>query len=196
MKNFILGVFVGSLLLILGAMAYLRLGFAEVRADLPPSKFETQFMRASVHASVHRKAREATNPVTASDESLVAGGKLYANNCAGCHGNLGGSEDTGESLFPPIPNSRRSARPTPRPRFSGFPNTVSDERVCSPMENGSATRTCGPWRGSSSEFVSCRPRFKPRLHRRKNPQNSRRIVCGKLGPDLQGLLLDKEGGEA
>jgi len=103
MKNFILGVLVGSLLLILGAMAYLRLGFAEVRADLPPSKFETQFMRASVHASVRRKAREATNPVTVSDESLVAGGKLYANNCAGCHGNLGSSEDIGDSLFPPIP---------------------------------------------------------------------------------------------
>src|SRR5262249_45834189 len=103
MKNFILGLFVGALLLILGAMAYLRLGLAEVRADLPPSKFETQFITASVHASVRRKAPEASNPVRLSDENLVAGGKLYASNCAGCHGNLGSSEDTGDSLFPPIP---------------------------------------------------------------------------------------------
>jgi mono/diheme cytochrome c family protein len=103
MKNFILGVLVGSLLLILGVMAYLRLGLAEVRADLPPSKFETQFMRASVHASVRRKAPEATNPVSVSDENLIAGGKLYANNCAGCHGNLESAEDIGGSLFPPIP---------------------------------------------------------------------------------------------
>src|SRR4030095_4425830 len=103
MKNFILGVLVGSLLLILGVMAYLRLGLAEVRADLPPPKFETQFMRASVHASVRRKAPEATNPVSVSDENMIAGGKLYANNCAGCHGNLESAEDIGGSLFPPIP---------------------------------------------------------------------------------------------
>jgi len=103
MKNFILGVLVGALLLILGTVAYLRLGLAEVRADLPPSKFETQFMTASVHAAVRRKAPEATNPVPFSDDNLIAGGKLYANNCAGCHGNIGSSEDIGDSLFPPIP---------------------------------------------------------------------------------------------
>ena len=103
MKNFILGVLVGALLLVLGVMAYLRLGFAEIRADSPPSKFETKFMTASMHASVRRKAPEATNPIAVSDENLIAGGKLYANNCAGCHGNLGSSEDTGDSLFPPIP---------------------------------------------------------------------------------------------
>jgi mono/diheme cytochrome c family protein len=103
MKNFILGVFAGVLFFVLGAMAYLQLGLAEVRADLPPSKFETRFMTASVHASVRRQAPEATNPVPLSDENLVGGGKLYANNCAGCHGNLGGSEDIGDSLFPPIP---------------------------------------------------------------------------------------------
>jgi mono/diheme cytochrome c family protein len=103
MKSFILGVFVGSLLLVLGVMAYLRLGLAEVRADLPPSKFETQFMTASVHASVRRQAPEAANPISITDENLIAGGKLYANNCAGCHGGLGSAEDIGGSLFPPIP---------------------------------------------------------------------------------------------
>jgi len=103
MKNFILGVFVGSLLLILGTLAYFRLGLAEVRADLPPSGFETRFMTAAVGASVRRRAPEAANPVPVSDENLVAGGKLYANNCAGCHGNLKSPEDSGDSLYPPIP---------------------------------------------------------------------------------------------
>lgn len=103
MKNFMLGLLVGWLLLVLGAMAYLRLGLAEVRADWPPSKFETRFMAASVHASVRRRAPEAVNPVPISDDNLIAGGKLYANNCAGCHGNLGSAEDSGDSLFPPIP---------------------------------------------------------------------------------------------
>lgn len=103
MKNFILGVFVGALLLILATMAYLRLGLAEVRADLPPSEFETRFMTAAVRASVRREAPAAANPVAASDDNLVAGGKLYANSCAGCHGNPGSPEDSGDSLFPPIP---------------------------------------------------------------------------------------------
>lgn len=103
MKSFFLGMLVGALLLVLAAMTYLRMGLAEVRADLPPSKFEMRFMTAAVHASVRRQAPAATNPIPASDENLIAGGKLYANNCSGCHGGIGGSEDTGDSLFPPIP---------------------------------------------------------------------------------------------
>jgi len=51
MKNFLLGVVAGSALLILGIMLYLRLGLAEVRADLPPSPLETKILTAAVHAS-------------------------------------------------------------------------------------------------------------------------------------------------
>jgi len=103
MKNFLLGVVTGALLLVLGGMAYLRLGFQEVRGDLGPSSFESRFMTASVHASVRRQAQEMPNPVPPTDENLIAGGKLYNGGCSGCHGTSASPDDNGDSLFPPVP---------------------------------------------------------------------------------------------
>ena len=76
MKTFLFGTITGAVLLALGAMLYLRLGFAEVRADLAPSEWETRLMTAAVRASVQREAPEVPNPVTPTDENLIAGGKM------------------------------------------------------------------------------------------------------------------------
>jgi len=103
MKSFVLGVMTGAVLLVVAGMAYLRLGFAEVRGDVAPSSFEMRFMGASVHASVRRRAPEMPNPVAPTDENLIAGGKLYSGGCSGCHGKAGSAEDDGDSLFPPVP---------------------------------------------------------------------------------------------
>ena len=102
MKNFLLGVLFASLVLVVGGLAYLRLGYAEVRADIPPGRWETAMMFSSVHASVRRRAPELPNPVSPTDENLIAGGKIYRNECAGCHGTPG-KPDSGNSLYPPIP---------------------------------------------------------------------------------------------
>ena len=103
MKTFLLGIITGFVLLTLGAMLYLRLGFAEVRADVAPSGWETHLMTAAVRASVQREAQEVRNPVAPTDENLIAGGKMFMNNCAGCHGGIDGAEDNSGTLFPPIP---------------------------------------------------------------------------------------------
>jgi mono/diheme cytochrome c family protein len=103
MKNFLFGVATGTLLFILCGYAYLALGFAEVRGDLSPSSFETRLMTRAVHASVRREAPELPNPVPPTDENLIAGGKLFKGGCAGCHGELQGKGDDGDSLFPPVP---------------------------------------------------------------------------------------------
>lgn len=104
MKNFLLGVFSTMAVLIFGAIAYLLLGFAEVRGDLPPSRLETSLMTAAVHASVLRSAPELPNPIPLTDENLIAGGKLYFNNCSGCHGPASKPENEAtDTLFPPIP---------------------------------------------------------------------------------------------
>ena len=102
MKNFLLGVLFASLVLVVGGLAYLRLGYAEVRADIPPGSRETALLFSSVHASVRRRAPELPNPVSPTDENLIAGGKIYRNECAGCHGTPG-KPDSGNSLYPPIP---------------------------------------------------------------------------------------------
>jgi thiosulfate dehydrogenase len=101
-RNFLSGVVLTLFVIILGTFAYLRLGFAEVRADLPPSPWEKSLMFSAVHASVRRHAPEIPNPVAPTDENLIAGGKIYLNECAGCHGTPG-KRDFGDVLYPPIP---------------------------------------------------------------------------------------------
>src|SRR6266404_9314646 len=103
MKNFLLGVLFTLLAIVLGSLAYLRLGFAEVAADIPPSRWERALMFGSVHASVRRRAPEMPNPVPPTDENLIAGGKVYLDGCAGCHGTPGKPDTSTDSLYPPVP---------------------------------------------------------------------------------------------
>ena len=103
MRNFVLGAICGVTLLILGVLLYLRLGFAEVRGDEGPSSLESRLMNAAVHASVKRRAPEVRNPIAPTDDNLIAGGKLYLNNCSGCHGAPNSTQDDSGSLFPPVP---------------------------------------------------------------------------------------------
>jgi mono/diheme cytochrome c family protein len=102
-RHFLLGVLFTLLALFLGGFVYLRLGFAEVRGDLPPSSWEKALMIAAVEASVRRHAPETPNPVPPTDENLIAGGKIYLNECAGCHGTPGKPDTSSDTLYPPIP---------------------------------------------------------------------------------------------
>ena len=103
MKNFLYGVLFTLLVLAIGGLAYLEMGFAEVRADIAPSRWERALMFSAVHASVRRRAPEQANPVPPTDENLIAGGRIYLNGCAGCHGAPGKPDESSESLYPPIP---------------------------------------------------------------------------------------------
>lgn len=104
MKNFLLGVVCTLAVLVIGPLAYLLLGLAEVRGDLPPSGMETTLMRRAVHAAVRREAPAAANPFPPTEENLIAGGKIYLNECAGCHGALGKPQEYPGVLFPDAPD--------------------------------------------------------------------------------------------
>jgi mono/diheme cytochrome c family protein len=103
MKNFVLGILCTLLALAIGSLVYLWLGYAEVRGDLPPGRLETAVMQRAVHASVRREAPEVANPFPPTEENLIAGGRIYLDGCAGCHGAPGKAEDNGDTLFPPAP---------------------------------------------------------------------------------------------
>jgi mono/diheme cytochrome c family protein len=103
MKNFVLGVICTIAALLVGGLVYLLFGFAEVRGDVAGTRLESRLMTAAVHASVRRHAPEVANPFPPTDENLIAGGKIYLNECAGCHGTPGKAEDNSETLYPPIP---------------------------------------------------------------------------------------------
>jgi mono/diheme cytochrome c family protein len=104
MKNFFLGILFTLVTVALAGFAYLRLGYAEVRADVPSSRLEAALLGSALRASIRRQAPDMPNPVAATNETLIAGGKLYLNECSGCHGELekgkGGSPD---ALFPAPP---------------------------------------------------------------------------------------------
>lgn len=103
MKHFLLGVVTTLVVLVVGTLLYLRLGLAEVRGDIPPSRWETSLLSTAVHASVRREVPEVANPMEPTDQNLIAGGKMYLNECPGCHGTPGKAEDMGDVLYPPIP---------------------------------------------------------------------------------------------
>ena len=104
MRNFILGVVFTLLVLVVGGLGYLLLGFAEVRGDAPPLRLESSLMKTAVHASVRREAPETANPFPPTDDNLIAGGKIYLNECAGCHGTPGKPNKDLGVLFPPAPD--------------------------------------------------------------------------------------------
>jgi len=103
MKQFLLGVATTVVVLVLGGTAYLLLGFAEVRGDEPAISLERTLMRAAVHASVRRHAPADSDPVPPTDANLIAGGREYLNQCAGCHGTPGKERQWASPLNPDAP---------------------------------------------------------------------------------------------
>lgn len=103
MKNFLLGIVFTLVFGALGAFAYLRLGFAEVRADVPPSRLESALLGPAVRASVRRHAPEISNPYPPSDQNLIAGGKIYLGECSGCHGDLQPGKGGSAAALVPAP---------------------------------------------------------------------------------------------
>jgi mono/diheme cytochrome c family protein len=103
-KMFLVGFLTAIAVLLLGGLGYLKLGLAEMRGDIAPPSWESRLMYSAVHASVRRHAPEQPNPIPPTEENLVAGGKIFLNDCAGCHGIPGKpEEDIGNSLYPPVP---------------------------------------------------------------------------------------------
>lgn len=103
MKQFALGVVTAIVVLGLGGWSYLKLGLAGVEADESAPHWENRLMSSAVRASVHRGAAKIQSKVPTRDENLVAGGKLYVNGCAGCHGELGKPPRPHRILYTPIP---------------------------------------------------------------------------------------------
>ena len=108
MKKMVLGMVLGitvllAIVLTIGVGVF-KLGLIPVNADVPPSGLETRFIPIAVRASVASHAEEQPNPVSPTDENLIAGGEVYNELCARCHGTPGrGPSVLGASFYPPAP---------------------------------------------------------------------------------------------
>jgi mono/diheme cytochrome c family protein len=103
-KDFLKGLACGTLVLVMGLFLYIKVGLAEIRADVAPGPFTSRFLDSSVHAAVRRSAAVRQDPPQVDEQTLIAGGKLYFNDCVGCHGEPGKPASAfGASFYPPAP---------------------------------------------------------------------------------------------
>jgi mono/diheme cytochrome c family protein len=105
MRNFILGVIITLIVLVVGGLVFALLGFMPTNADATPPRWEHRVASTTLDASMERRAPRLTNPVPPTDDNLIEGMKIYTMNCAGCHGTLDLKPNTfGSSFYPPAPN--------------------------------------------------------------------------------------------
>ncbi|MFN2459952.1 MAG: cytochrome c [Candidatus Velthaea sp.] len=63
-----------------------KFGLVPARADVKPSRLERSMARMSLDATIAREAPQLPYPFPSSDAAIVAGSKLYLEQCAICHG--------------------------------------------------------------------------------------------------------------
>jgi thiosulfate dehydrogenase len=115
-KGLILGILLGILLVAGGVCVYFLTGRAPVATSAPPIPFERKLAGAALHAYLDKLPHPA--PQVAADEAnVVAGAKIYKEQCAVCHG---------------LPNEPKSAvaqgmYPAPPQLFKGVGVTDDEE---------------------------------------------------------------------
>ena len=90
-KGIIVGILLTILLGLAGAYCFITFGCMPANADGKPPAIEKWMARKSLHASITREAPKTPNPETLNDVNLISGIKLYAVNCAVCHGTSDGN---------------------------------------------------------------------------------------------------------
>lgn len=104
MKRFIAGFLAGTIALVVAVGVVVRLGLADVRADAAIPSWYDHWLSTSIHRSVKREASALATLAPATDEELIAGGKLFLTDCAGCHGEPGKPpSDFGATFYPRAP---------------------------------------------------------------------------------------------
>jgi thiosulfate dehydrogenase len=85
MKKFIAGLILGLLVIPLCAFLYLASGKAPAAAADPPLPLEERLAKMALRAR-EGSAKSLKSPIGADEATLVAGAKIYKENCAVCHG--------------------------------------------------------------------------------------------------------------
>lgn len=84
-KGLVLGIVIGILLLVGGLYFYFSLGFAPVATAARPMPFERKMAKLALHAYLDKM--QHPQPMVPADEgNLIAGAKVYKEQCAACHG--------------------------------------------------------------------------------------------------------------
>jgi len=103
-RKVLLGAVLMLVILLLSALAVMRLGLMPVNADGTHSTLEARIMPLVLHASIVRHAAADANPLAVNEENLKAGASTYKAMCARCHSTPGDNPSVyGQSFYPPAP---------------------------------------------------------------------------------------------
>ncbi|MBV9105668.1 MAG: c-type cytochrome [Verrucomicrobia bacterium] len=75
-------------MVVLAGLGYLavKAGMVPANADGKPAALESWVANTALQAALARDTKELRNPIQPSEENLISGVHLYAENCAICHG--------------------------------------------------------------------------------------------------------------
>ena len=140
MRNFVLGIAVTVVVLLLALLGVATLGLLPTRANRPPLALESQIAMSALDNSVDRHAPRVNSPVPPTDENLIEGIKIYTMNCALCHGGIDRQPSTLEHSFYPAP-----------PNFMFHPPDDPDWHVYFVIRNGIRYTGMPAWDKTLSE---------------------------------------------
>jgi mono/diheme cytochrome c family protein len=97
---FILGLIAAPILFAVVGVA----GWLPSNSTSEPPKWESSIGMRALDASLEKRSDGLHNPIAAKDSAAVAaGGKLYSDKCAGCHGSAKGPSAFGAAFYPRVP---------------------------------------------------------------------------------------------
>ena len=102
-KGLVLGILIGILLLVASMYLYFSSGFAPVATAAHPMPFERKMAKIALHAYLDKQ--QHPQPLVPADEAnLIAGAKVYKEQCAVCHGLPGEPRSAvSKGMFPSPP---------------------------------------------------------------------------------------------
>jgi len=130
----------GLVLLPAVAVVMLYFGLSPWHGTSQPAYWENRVARRALHAAVRREAANLRLPINITDDTLLAGMKIYRTNCAGCHGDFGQPSAWGTAGFYPRV-----------PQFPNSPPTLRSEEMFLIVRNGVRYTGMGAWKDLISE---------------------------------------------
>lgn len=120
MRKFLFGFALGLLALPIAAITVARLGLLPINANTSPSNLEVSFAHMALDASAARHAPHLPDPIAPTEENLMAGLKLFKNDCAGCHGtpSTASENEANVTLYPNAPQF--ALHPPRKPEYQLF----------------------------------------------------------------------------
>jgi|SRR4051812_19737740 mono/diheme cytochrome c family protein len=140
MRKHIVAFFAGLALLPAAAIIAARLGLWPSQATSSPPQWERVLAQSALQSSVARRARGITNPIGRSNDTLLAGMKIYRMNCAGCHGEFQQPSHWGTTGFYPRV-----------PQFAEAPSPLSPPEMFVVVKDGIRYTGMGAWDGMLSD---------------------------------------------